>query len=417
METETNNNVAEDQELKGRKLIGIDGHWYDVSAFIPHHPGGDVIEKFVGKDATAVFHAFHREGVLKRRRPCAKMKPEDINSDPITKSFLELEIFFKEQGYFKYDYSWYTAKFIGALFPLSCCFYLVVNYQHPYVHYIAAVFLAAFWQQCGFFMHDFEHNHFTGNRHIDQWLGTFFGTICFGISGSWWRDEHFIHHALTTTVDVDTGFFDPQMREPIWAQSKKLWPFYKTKLEYYCVKIQHITFIPICVFIGRIAIMMNSMSQERRVSEIIAIILHWTWVLCLLSLFPNYKQAAIFYAIAAVCQGVLHIQLLISHYAKSFHDLKDISTDISWYQMQVESNIDITNPWWLDWFHGGLNFHLIHHLYPRMPRNNYRRATEHLKEVCKKNDLHYDHCCWTEAVQRTLKHLKLMSHHFELDPR
>jgi len=60
-----------DQRLKDnekRKLIGYRGHWYDVTTFIPYHPGGEVIEKFVGQDATCVIDSMHKYNVLENKK-------------------------------------------------------------------------------------------------------------------------------------------------------------------------------------------------------------------------------------------------------------------------------------------------------------------------------------------------------------
>ena len=65
-----------------KKLIGYRGHWYDVATFIPHHPGGEVIEKFVGQDATCVIESIHKYDVMKRRRPgriCEACLQSDIS--------------------------------------------------------------------------------------------------------------------------------------------------------------------------------------------------------------------------------------------------------------------------------------------------------------------------------------------------
>ena len=51
------------------KLIGYRGYWYDISTFIPHHPGGEVIEKFIGQDATCVIDSMHKYNVLEKRKP------------------------------------------------------------------------------------------------------------------------------------------------------------------------------------------------------------------------------------------------------------------------------------------------------------------------------------------------------------
>ena len=53
----------------GKKLIGYRGQWYDVTSFVKHHPGGEVIEKFVGQDATCAIESMHKFDVLSNRKP------------------------------------------------------------------------------------------------------------------------------------------------------------------------------------------------------------------------------------------------------------------------------------------------------------------------------------------------------------
>ncbi|CAH1774253.1 unnamed protein product, partial [Owenia fusiformis] len=237
------------KEHPNAKLIGIDGNWYDITNFIPYHPGGDLIEHFIGKDSTPVFKAFHGEDVLKHRKPVGQYI--QCSSDPAAEAFANLHLFFINNGFFKTSLSWYLKKVMVTVLLFGLTWYLVTCHTQWYMHFLASFTIAAFWQQCGFFMHDFMHNQGFHNRKIDRWLGLFFGTTCLGVNGHWWRDEHYVHHALTNTVDYGQQFFDPQMREPIWAQNEKLFPFYSSNIEELCIRIQHITFIPICVIVGR----------------------------------------------------------------------------------------------------------------------------------------------------------------------
>jgi len=39
--------------------------------------------------------------------------------------------------------------------------------------------------------------------------------------------------------------------------------------------------------------------------------------------------------------------------------------------------------------HIGLQFQIEHHLFPRLPRHNLRKARELVKAICKKHDIHY----------------------------
>lgn len=51
--------------------------------------------------------------------------------------------------------------------------------------------------------------------------------------------------------------------------------------------------------------------------------------------------------------------------------------------------MDVDCPQWLDFFHGGLQFQAIHHLYPRIPRHNLRQTQRLVQEFCNEVDIPY----------------------------
>ena len=381
------------------------------------HPGGPVIEQFVGRDATEVFKGFHKKHISKHRMPVG-IYERDLN-DPAAEEFGKLHKYFIDNGYFNTNLKWFAMKISIAFALLSLSVVLVTSCDFWAIHYLGAIFLAAFWHQSGFFMHDFMHNHVFHEHRLDQWFGTFFGTLCFGVSGSWWGDEHFVHHVLTNTVDYSTNFVDPQKNEVVWAQNQKIFPFHTTFWHKLAIQVQHLSFVPLCVGLGRIGIIIASFSTECRLHEWMAGFLHRICLSAMLSFLPTWREVFMFYAIAAVCQGVLHIQLLVSHYSKPFCEQHKICNEVNWYRMQVECNINIVNPIWMDWFHGSLNFHIEHHLFPTMPRHNYRAASKHVKRACKTVGIMYDECSSTEAFIRTIKNMKDLSILFShiIDPR
>ena len=50
-------------------------------------------------------------------------------------------------------------------------------------------------------------------------------------------------------------------------------------------------------------------------------------------------------------------------------------------------NVDC--PSWLDWFHGGLQFQVEHHLFPRLTRSKLRQAKPMVQQFCKRTGLPY----------------------------
>ena len=51
--------------------------------------------------------------------------------------------------------------------------------------------------------------------------------------------------------------------------------------------------------------------------------------------------------------------------------------------------MNVWTPDWLDWAHIGLQFQIEHHLFPRLPRHNLRRAREMVQEVAAKHKIGY----------------------------
>eukprot|EP00121_Abeoforma_whisleri_P008637 Awhi_evm1s7930 len=44
---------------KDQLPITIDGETYNIKKWLAHHPGGDIILHYIGRDATEVFHAMY----------------------------------------------------------------------------------------------------------------------------------------------------------------------------------------------------------------------------------------------------------------------------------------------------------------------------------------------------------------------
>jgi delta8-fatty-acid desaturase len=67
----------------------------------------------------------------------------------------------------------------------------------------------------------------------------------------------------------------------------------------------------------------------------------------------------------------------------------DLGPQESFPQKMLRTTMDVDCPEWLDFFHGGLQFQAIHHLYPRIPRHNLRKTQEFVKEFCEEVKIPY----------------------------
>jgi delta8-fatty-acid desaturase len=55
----------------------------------------------------------------------------------------------------------------------------------------------------------------------------------------------------------------------------------------------------------------------------------------------------------------------------------------------LRTTMDVDCPEWFDWFHGGLQYQAVHHLFPRLPRHNLRECVPLVRQFCKEVGLHY----------------------------
>jgi len=57
--------------------------------------------------------------------------------------------------------------------------------------------------------------------------------------------------------------------------------------------------------------------------------------------------------------------------------------------MQMMATNNVSCPVWMDWFHGGLQYQIEHHLYPDLPRHQLRAASSYVKPMCDKLGIRY----------------------------
>ncbi|KAK7812522.1 delta(8)-fatty-acid desaturase [Quercus suber] len=77
-----------------------------------------------------------------------------------------------------------------------------------------------------------------------------------------------------------------------------------------------------------------------------------------------------------------------------------------WCDKQTKGTLDITCPSWMDWFHGGLQFQIEHHLFPRLPRCQLRKVSPMVQELCKKHNLPYNSASFWKANEMTIGTLR-----------
>lgn len=405
--------------------------------FTRAHPGGLLpLLACAGKDATAPFLAFHPEYVHKRMRAfhIANLRSDDnygVNaSTDITpeqkaacaKEFREIIKQLEADGFFKTRYSYYFLMIARLALLFGASMWLAVTSNEISWQIVSAVLLGLFWQQAALMGHDLCHNAVTHDRNTDLFI-SILSSMLLGVSSQWWKRSHNIHHIATNSLE-----FDPDIQHlPVFAVTEK---YFKNvfsryhgrimafdRIAHFLVSYQHLLYYPVMA-VAKVNLYIQSwimlIKTQDKVSfrklDMFCMTFFAFWYTTLLMSFGTWQRSLLYFAVSCGVSGILHVQITLSHFGMPTYDGKPQTGEDDGYSFiltQLLHSMDVDCPEWFDFFHGGLQFQVMHHLIPRLPRHNLRMATtEYLIPFCKKWNLPYQSFTFYEANTYVLNKLR-----------
>jgi sphingolipid 8-(E)-desaturase len=308
----------------------------------------------------------------------------------------------KAEGLFDCNYWAYGIETIRySLFFSGFLYFLHIGWYS-----LSGLFLGLLWHQLSFTVHDAGHMGITHDFQTDTLISIFIADFIGGLSAGWWKRSHNIHHIVTNSTE-----HDPDIQHmPFFAVSHQffggLFSTYHDKILHYdafakrLIRLQHYLYYPILLF-GRFNLYAQSWiflirgfspkkgpARWHSTIEITCQVLYWIWFGygVVYRSIPTGWDRFTFLMISHMVTAPLHVQITLSHFAMSTSDL---GVNESFPQRMLRTTMDVDCPQWLDFFHGGLQFQAIHHLFPRMPRHNLRRAQKLVQAFCKEVDIPY----------------------------
>ncbi|KAI1656131.1 fatty acid/sphingolipid desaturase [Daldinia decipiens] len=315
--------------------------------------------------------------------------------DAIVAKYRDLGERIKAEDLYKCNYWAYAIE----VTRYSILFSLTFLFLHWGWYVASAVCLGAFWHQLVFTAHDAGHMGITHGFHTDTVIGIIVADFFGGLSIGWWKRNHNVHHIVTNAPE-----HDPDIEHmPFMAVSHRFFTsmrstFYDRVMEYdavakFMLRIQPYTYYVLLLF-GRLNLYRLSWDflLARRGPtkgpawwhgwlEITGQLCFITWYFygVLYKSIPNNSDRLVFFLISHMVPMPVHAQICLSHFAMS---TSDMGPHESFPQKMLRTTMDIECPQWLDFFHGGLQFQVIHHLFPRIPRHNLRRTQKLVQDFC-----------------------------------
>jgi delta8-fatty-acid desaturase len=315
--------------------------------------------------------------------------------DEIIGKYRALDQRLRAEGLYDCNYSAYGIECCRYFFLLS----MMLLFLRLGWYGVSGMFQGFLWHQLVFTVHDAGHMGITHNFLFDTLIGIFIADFIGGLSIGWWKRNHNVHHIVTNSPE-----HDPDIEYvPFLAISHRFFEslsssFYERIMPYdaaarFLLQYQAYLYFPLLLF-GRFNLyvlsweyMIRGLGPRKgpawwhRWLEITGQVFFWYWYgYCIVyKSIPTGWGRFAFIMISHMVTMPLHAQITLSHFSMSTSEL---GPHESFPQKMLRTTMDIDCPQWLDFFHGGLQFQAIHHLFPRMPRHNLRRAQKLVQEFC-----------------------------------
>nr|GME15852.1 acyl-lipid (9-3)-desaturase-like [Ipomoea batatas] len=411
------------EELKehnkeGDLWVSIQGKVYDVSEWVKVHPGGELpLRSLAGQDVTDAFVAFHPGSVWHHLDTFFNgFYLRDYTVSEVSKDYRRLVSEFSKMGLFekKGHGVFISMCFIVMIFAVSV--YGVLCIENVWVHLGSGGLMGFLWIQSGWLGHDSGHYQIMMSKGSNRFAQILTGNCLAGISIGWWKWNHNAHHISCNSLD-----HDPDLQHmPFFVVSSKFFSsltsyIYERKMNFdifarFLVSYQHWTFYPVMcfarinLFAQSFALLLSNRKVPHRGQELLGLLAFWVWYPLLVSCLPNWWERIMFVVASFTVTGIQHVQFCLNHFSASVYVGPPTSHD--WFEKQTNGTLGISCSSWMDWFHGGLQFQVEHHLFPRLPRCHLRKVSPFVKDLCRKHGLPYNVASFWKANQLTLRTLR-----------
>ncbi|MBA4862287.1 acyl-CoA desaturase [Streptomyces sp. PSKA54] len=330
--------------------------------------------------------------------------PGAAGKPPAGSEFAPLLRTVRGQGLLDRRTGWYTLGIAVNALALGAAVTAVVLLGDSWWTLLLAPLLAVLSARTAFIGHDAGHAQITANRSLSRAIGLVHGNLLLGMSYAWWNDKHNRHHANPNHIDKDPDvaadvlvFTSDQARARAgfrrWLTRNQAWLFFPlTLLEGLALKVYGFRDL-------------RRQPPRERAVEGLLLLAHVTGYATLLLTTMSPGKAVAFAALHQALFG-LHLGLAFAPNHKGM-DMPDPDADDRWGHLrrQVLTSRNIRGGPVTDWFLGGLNYQIEHHLFPSMPRPHLRLAQPLVRAHCRDLGIPYTETGLVDSYRQALRHM------------
>jgi fatty acid desaturase len=332
-------------------------------------------------------------------------RPQGVgtSSRSSTNPYAHLKRVIKENGLMDPQPAYFGRKIALTLCLLAAGLAMLPILGDSWLQLANAGYLAVVFVQISFLAHDFGHRQFSFRRSWkNTWSTLLLGNLLLGMSRQWWIDKHNEHHAHPNQMDVD-----PDVDIPLLAFEEEQ-AFEKRGLARFVVKYQAVLIFPLSL-LQSLSMLRSSArflaggEARRPLIESSLIVVHFVLYFGLLFYFLEPLQAVLFIAIHRGLFGLFMVSVFAPNHKAM--PLLEQDSEVGFLHRQVLTSRNVVAHPITDFWYGGLNYQIEHHLFPRLPRNKLKEAQQIIRSFCLKHRISYHETSVLQSYREILQHL------------
>ena len=275
------------------------------------------------------------------------------------------------------------ASFTLTLLALGVAALFLVH--SPWLRLLDAVLFAFVFTQLAYIVHDAGHRQIFARPWHNDIVMLIIGLLV-GSSRSWWFEIHNRHHSNPNNVDLD-----PHMAIVVLAFSEQQAED-RSGLLRFTTRFQAYYFFPLLLLEGvgvrlaSIQFLVGNKSKYQLV-EALGIAVHLVLYAILIFAVMPVAQAVMFIVVHQSLTGLYMGSVFAPNHKGML--VNDETCRLDFLRRQVLSSRNIKPHPLVDFWYGGLNYQIEHHLFPLIPRNKLREARAVVKEFCAERSIPY----------------------------
>jgi fatty acid desaturase len=337
------------------------------------------------------------ETVTEGARPARPRERQVSEFTALTRTVQEAGLMTRRRRYYWIRFTVLTAALAG----LVAAFVLI---GASWWQLLIAAALAVVLGQVMFLGHDAAHRQIFASGKWNEWASLVIANLYAGMSYGWWTHKHSRHHAKPNQVEADpdikTGafyFHTEDLTTPVkgataWVRARQGYLFFPLLL------LEGLN-----LHVSGVRTIFGRGEVKRRPVEIAFVTLRLGGYLALVFWVLPVGMAFAFLGVQLALFG-LYMGAVFAPNHKGM-PIVPKSAKIDFLRRQVLMSRNVKGGRFMDWFMGGLNYQVEHHLFPSMPRPNLRKVQPIVREFCASHDIPYTETSLMESYGIVIRYL------------